>query len=262
MVKEATEQSVPEKLSLNVYQAIAKVQSGLAKEGIGKDRRNKEQGYSFRGIDDLYNALANQLSEAGLCIMPRVLSREMKERMSKSNTPLFNVVVEVEFDFVSAADGSKHTVKTYGEAMDSADKATNKAMSAAYKYACLQTFCIPTEGDNDADGSHPEPITAAKGEFASQQDRDLFVANCVEAIGKAETVDRLRDQRTLNLAKWNAMRDSPSAADLDAYNRIIPAYNAKFTEFKEKAEEAKKPQTVERAKQPPAGPLLDDEIPF
>jgi hypothetical protein len=37
--------------------------------------------------------------------------------------------------------------------MDSADKATNKAMSAAYKYACLQTFCIPTEGDNDADAT-------------------------------------------------------------------------------------------------------------
>jgi hypothetical protein len=59
----------------------------------------------------------------------------------------------VEFAFVSVSDGSTHIVKTYGEAMDSADKATNKAMSAAYKYACLQTFCIPTEGDNDADAT-------------------------------------------------------------------------------------------------------------
>lgn len=54
------------------------------------------------------------------------------------------------------AEGSVHTVCTYGEAMDSADKATNKAMSAAYKYAAFQTFCIPTEGDNDADATTPE----------------------------------------------------------------------------------------------------------
>jgi hypothetical protein len=37
--------------------------------------------------------------------------------------------------------------------MDSGDKATNKAMSAAYKYAAFQAFSIPTESDNDADAS-------------------------------------------------------------------------------------------------------------
>jgi hypothetical protein len=36
--------------------------------------------------------------------------------------------------------------------MDSGDKGTNKAMSAAYKYAAFQAFSIPTEADNDADG--------------------------------------------------------------------------------------------------------------
>jgi hypothetical protein len=73
---------------------------------------------------------------------------------------LFYVTVEAEFDFVSSQDGSKHTVKTYGEAMDSGDKATNKAMSAAYKYAAFQTFCIPTEGDNDAD-AHTHVIASS-----------------------------------------------------------------------------------------------------
>jgi hypothetical protein len=46
--------------------------------------------------------------------------------------------------------------------MDSADKATNKAMSAAYKYAALQAFCIPTEADNDADAHHPEVKTKSQ----------------------------------------------------------------------------------------------------
>lgn len=136
---------------MSVYQAINKVQSALAKVGISKDRKNQQQGYNFRGIDDIYNVMSPLLAEHGLCILPRVLSRSCEERTNAKGTSLFYVTVEAEFDFVSAEDGSKHTVKTFGEAMDSGDKATNKAMSAAYKYAAFQAFAIPTEGDNDAD---------------------------------------------------------------------------------------------------------------
>ena len=136
---------------MNVYQAISAVQKDLSTQGISKDRKNMQgSGYAFRGIDDVYNALAPFLAKHGLCILPRVLKRESVERQSKAGGALFYITVEVEFDLV-AADGSKHTIKTFGEAMDSGDKATNKAMSAAYKYACMQSFCIPTEGDNDAD---------------------------------------------------------------------------------------------------------------
>jgi hypothetical protein len=137
----------------HVYQAIAEVMSRLSKDGIGKNRRNEQQGYSFRGIDDVYNALAPILADVGLCILPAIKSREVVERMSGNGRTLFYVTVNVDFTFVSTKDGSCHVVSMPGEAMDSGDKATNKAMSAAYKYACLQTFCIPTEGDNDADGS-------------------------------------------------------------------------------------------------------------
>lgn len=138
-------------MSQNVYQLIAAVAAEIAQEGISKTRKNQQQGYNFRGIDDVYNALAPVIAKHGLVILPRCLSRELTERTNKSGGVIFSVTVEAEFDFVSSHDGSKHTVKTYGEAMDSADKATNKAMSAAYKYAAFQTFCIPTEGDNDAD---------------------------------------------------------------------------------------------------------------
>jgi len=134
-----------------VYAKIAAVQADLAKDGIGKDRSNQQQKYKFRGIDDVYNALAPLLAKHGLSILPRMLSREVVERKSNSGGALFNVTVEAEFDFIAAEDGSQHIVRTFGEAMDSADKATNKAMSAAYKYAALMAFAIPTEGDNDAD---------------------------------------------------------------------------------------------------------------
>jgi len=148
-----------------VYAAINRVQAALAKEGISKDRQNQQQHYSFRGIDDVYNSISALLAENMLVILPRYLKREMIERKSNSGGALFNVVVEGNFQFVSAEDGSSHSVTTFGEAMDSADKATNKAMSAAYKYACLQAFCIPTEGDNDADATthNVEPKSNGNG---------------------------------------------------------------------------------------------------
>ena len=147
-----------------VYQAIASVMEDVGREGIAKDRRNDSQKYNFRGIDDVYNALAPILARHHLIIVPRVLSREKTERVSMKDdgrgnsreSVLFYVVVQVEFDIICATDGSKHIAATWGEAMDSADKATNKAMSAAYKYMAMQTFCIPTEGDNDADAHHHE----------------------------------------------------------------------------------------------------------
>lgn len=142
-----------------VYQAIAAIQGELAKVGIAKTRKNTQgSGYMFRGIDDVYAALSPLLAAHSLVIIPRIVGRELVERQSKSGGSLFYVTVEAEFDFVSAIDGTTHTAVTYGEAMDSGDKATNKAMSAAYKYAAFLTFAIPTEGDNDADATSHEVV--------------------------------------------------------------------------------------------------------
>jgi hypothetical protein len=145
-----------------VYRAIATVSGELAKDGVAKNRKNAAQGYNFRGIDDVYNALAPLLSKHGLVVLPRYTERLVIEKINSKGNTVFYVTVKGEFDFVAAEDGSCHTVVTYGEAMDSSDKATNKAMSAAYKYAAFQAFSIPTEGDNDADSSHHELPSAVK----------------------------------------------------------------------------------------------------
>lgn len=139
-----------EKKVPQVYASIAQVAADMAAIGIGKDKRNTMQNYNFRGIDDVYNALAPLLAKHSLVILPRMISREVIERITKAGAALFYVTLLAEFDFVSAIDASQHTIRTFGEAMDSGDKATNKAMSAAFKYAAFQTFCIPTEAQ-DAD---------------------------------------------------------------------------------------------------------------
>ena len=145
-----------------VYAAIAGVQAAIAKVGIAKARKNAQQGYAFRGIDDVYSALAPLLAEHGLCIVPRVLSRTCTERQTQRGGALFYTAVQVEYTVAAVADGSTVTACVFGEAMDSGDKSTNKALSAAYKYLCLQLFCIPTEGDNDADASTHEVKAAPR----------------------------------------------------------------------------------------------------
>ena len=147
-----------------VYKAISAVAADLSAQGIQKQ---KPQGggvnYAFRGIDAVYNALAPALVKHGLLILPRCTERTSCERTSKNGGALFYITVRAEFDFVSTEDGSVHTVVTYGEAMDSGDKATNKAMSIAYKYAAFQAFCIPTEEtaiDADAEVHQVRPADA------------------------------------------------------------------------------------------------------
>ena len=147
---------------MNVYQSINAIQYALSKIGITKDGRNTQgNGYSFRGIDQVYNTLSPLLAEHKLCILPRVVKSMQTERQSSSGKTLIYSYVTMEFDLVSSEDGSKHTICTVGEAFDSGDKSMNKAMSAAYKYAAFQAFAIPTEGDNDSE-SHTHEVAAKK----------------------------------------------------------------------------------------------------
>ena len=147
---------------MKIYQAINAVQADLAKVGIAKDRRNTQQGYNFRGIDEVMNAFAPILADAGLYVHPRYTERDVAERATKSGGALFYVTVKGEFDFVND-EGEKATVGPfYGEAMDSADKATNKAMAVAFKYAMFQTFCVPLEGVTGGDADAVTHEVAAK----------------------------------------------------------------------------------------------------
>ena len=156
----------------HVFAAIQTVQECFSRDGLAKDNLNKQQNFKFRGIDDVYNSLSTYLVEAKLLLIPRVVSRETSERTSKGGGMLIYTNVTVEYDLISSVDGSKVTGCVVGEAMDSGDKSSNKAMSAAYKYMCLQTFCIPTEGDNDADATTHELAPKVK-DVAVPPRRDL-----------------------------------------------------------------------------------------
>jgi hypothetical protein len=140
----------------SVYAAINAVSAELARRGIAKAHVNQVDDYKYRSIEDVLERLAPLLAEKRLCVLPRVLERTMTERKDEAAHLLIHVAVRMRFKLVSVDDGSSHNVEAYGEALDPSDKATAKAMTAAYKSAMVQTFCIPLSGSEDADRTSPK----------------------------------------------------------------------------------------------------------
>lgn len=149
----------------NIYETIDAVMSEIG--AVGKTSRNTQQGFMFRGIDAVMNAINPALVKHHLFIVPEVLEQRREERTtSKGNTLIYSIVT-VKYTFY-AEDGSSVSAVVIGEGMDSGDKATNKAMSIAFKYACFQVFCIPTEEMVDPDqDSHEVKIEKTKKEKIS-----------------------------------------------------------------------------------------------
>lgn len=136
-----------------IYAAISACMSEIG--AIGKGKRNTQQNFQYRGIDDVMNALSPAMIKHHLFVTPEVLEHTREERRTNKGGLLIYSICKVRYTFY-AEDGSHISVVTIGEGMDSGDKATNKAMSIAFKYACFQVFCIPTEEMKDPDAESHE----------------------------------------------------------------------------------------------------------
>lgn len=127
---------------MNIYESITAVMADIG--AVGKTSQNKQQGFMFRGIDAVMNAINPALTKNKVFIVPEILEQKREERVTQKGAVLIYSICTIKFTFY-AEDGSHIEAIVIGEGMDSGDKATNKAMSIAYKYACFQVFCIPTE---------------------------------------------------------------------------------------------------------------------
>jgi hypothetical protein len=142
-----------------IYELMPKIMADIP--SIGKDRKNAQQNYVFRGIDDVYNALNGILAKHRVFMSAEILDEPRREeRKSNQGGTLTFVQVRVRYRF-NAPDGSYVTTDSLGEGMDSGDKATAKAMSVAQKYALFQAFLIPTADPKDVENDSPEPAYAA-----------------------------------------------------------------------------------------------------
>lgn len=137
-----------------IYKQICSVMQEI--NAIGKDRRNQTQNFQYRGIDDVMNELHSVLAKCGVFVVPQVLDEARTTGKTKSGGDMFYTRLKIKFTFY-AEDGSYIESVVIGEAMDTGDKASNKALSVGLKYALLQVFCIPTEDEKDPDAQSPEP---------------------------------------------------------------------------------------------------------
>ena len=137
-----------------IFKKIIEVMADI--NAIGKDRRNQQQGFQFRGIDDVMNELHSSLAKCGVFVLPNVLEETRTTGKTARGGDMFYTRLKIKFGFY-AEDGSHVDAVVIGEAMDTGDKASNKALSVGLKYALLQVFCIPTEDEKDPDAQSPEP---------------------------------------------------------------------------------------------------------
>lgn len=149
-----------------IYRAIAGVIADVG--SVGKDKVNKQQGFKFRSIDDVYNALHPALAKNKVFIVPEILEQTREVvGTTKNGAKMTMVICKIKYTFF-AEDGSHIESVIIGEALDTGDKATNKAMAIAYKYACFQVFCIPTEEMTDPDSESPE-VKEDRGKVAQDK---------------------------------------------------------------------------------------------
>lgn len=130
-----------------IYSIIIEVMRKI--NAVGKDRKNTHQNYNFRGIDDVYNEVHVPFSEAGLFSFPRILDRFEEIYDSKSGARTIRVVLKIEYIFMASDSSSIVVGPIYSEGIDTSDKATNKALAVAHKYAIIQLLAIPTAEPKD-----------------------------------------------------------------------------------------------------------------
>lgn len=213
-----------------IYTAIVEIMDDI--KSIGKDRYNKMQSYSFRGIDDVYNALQPALIKHKVFCVPTVNSVKREDGVSAKGTPLKYTIVDVDYEFTSAEDGSSVKISMSGEAMDSGDKSLNKALSAAYKYACFQLFCIPTENEShdSEEDTYEYKKGAPKQEAVKQTDRKITeqeIASFMQEVHRTGcSLDKMLKKSNVKVVKemkyscylyWmNLMKKTPDKKEEEA----------------------------------------------
>ncbi|MCQ2485804.1 MAG: ERF family protein [Clostridia bacterium] len=146
-----------------IYKKIAEVMRDIS--AVSKDRKNQQQGFQFRGIDDVMNELHGSLAKCGVFVVPEVMEEYRTTGETRNGGTMFYTRLKINFGFY-AEDGSHVNAVVIGEAMDTGDKASNKALSIGLKYALLQVFCIPTEDEKDPDAESHEIKAKPAGKAA------------------------------------------------------------------------------------------------
>lgn len=143
-----------------VIQALARAMADV--QAVGKKDRNKQQGFSFRGIDAVMNAVGPAFRRHSVVAVPTVTDAVYRDLTSKQGGAMRECVLTVTYRFYGpAGDYIESTVRA--EAFDAGDKATAKAHSVAYRTCLLQTLTIPTDEPDPDEHSYERAAPTAPG---------------------------------------------------------------------------------------------------
>lgn len=157
-----------------VHEAWNKVMRDV--QHVSKDSRNSQQGFNFRGIDAVMNAVGPVLREHGVIVVPDVYDIDSERYTTKSGGQMVSRVVKMQYTVYGPA-GDNFSGVVYGEAADSGDKGTTKAESVALRTFLLQALMLPTdEPDPDASSHERAAAPAPAGNASSQEARDKLRA--------------------------------------------------------------------------------------
>ena len=158
---------------MTIYEDLAAVMDDV--QSVRKDGRNQQQGFQFRGIDAVVNAVGPALRKRKVIVTPTVIEHTFGTvEVGKARTPMSHVNVTVKYTFI-ASDGTSVDCTVLGEAMDSGDKATAKAMSVAFRIALLQALALPTD-EPDPDTSTYERAPTARDAVLTHHGGDFAAA--------------------------------------------------------------------------------------
>lgn len=183
---------------MNIYQSITKILEEVP--AIGKNKKNTTQGFMFRGIDDVMNTFQPLLAKHKVFMVPQILEQTREERQTSKGGTLIYSICKIKYIFY-AEDGSSIEAIVVGEGMDSGDKATNKAMAIAMKYAMFQVFCIPTEEMREPDGETPPASKKKEIKIQSSQIQILEKYYIGDNMTKLLNVNGLTKLEDMTMAK-------------------------------------------------------------
>ncbi|MGH3735850.1 MAG: ERF family protein [Micromonosporaceae bacterium] len=127
----------------SVFEALAAVMADV--QAVRKTGRNEQQGYSFRGVDAVVNAVGPALRKHRVIVTPVGVDVDYGTvTVGQRQTSMGHAQVRVRWHFYGPG-GDRMAAVTPGEAFDAGDKATPKAMSVAFRTVLLQALCLPTD---------------------------------------------------------------------------------------------------------------------
>lgn len=179
----------------SIVAALAAVMADVRE--VAKTGTNEQQGFKFRGIDAVINAVGPVLRKHAVVVVPIVEDAHYEAiEVGQRRTLMRQCTVRVRYQFHGPAGDTIDAV-AIGEAMDAGDKATPKAMSVAFRTALLQALCLPTD-DPDPDSQVYERAPARAPELPPAVTDPTWLADVQQDIAAGQDEAALR-------AVWQAV---------------------------------------------------------